>query len=90
VNALSDLVGFRILGRQGELGHVVGLEGFEEASEACTIVVRGGVSDSLVYHVPAIRLVGVSRETRTDRADVDIADFVPTFGDCGTVELRLG
>lgn len=85
---LADLVGYRMLGRQGELGHVVDLEGLEEVPESSTLVVRGGVSDALVYHVPAVRLVSVSHETGTVRADVDVADFVPSFGDRGTVELR--
>lgn len=90
VHRLSDLVGYRLLGRQGELGCVVDLEGHEGMLEGSTIVVRGGVSDALIYHVPAMRLVSVSRETGTVRADVDVADFVPSFGDRGTVELRLG
>ncbi len=90
MNALADLVGFRILGREGELGHIVDYEDLEGAPGAAVLVVRGGVSDSLVYHVPAMRLLSVSRETCTVRTDVDIADFVPRFGEGGTVELRLG
>lgn len=54
-----------------------------------TIVVRGGVSDALEYHVPATRLVSISPVTRTLRVDVDVADFVPSFAEDGTVELRL-
>lgn len=90
VHRLSDLVGYRLLGRQGELGRIVHLEGLEGAPQSSTLVVRGGVSDALVYHVPAVRLMTVSRETGTARADVDVADFLPSFGDRGTVELRLG
>lgn len=90
MDRFSDLVGYRVLGRQGELGRVVDLEGHQGAPESSALVVRGGVSDSLVYHVPAVRLVSVSRKTNTVRADVDVADFVPSFGDGGAVELRLG
>jgi hypothetical protein len=89
VHHLSDLVGYRVLGRQGELGRVVDLEGLEHAPEASMLVVRGGVSGALVYHVPAMRLIGISRESGTVSADVDVADFIPSFGDSGTVELRL-
>jgi hypothetical protein len=83
-----DLVGYRVLGRQGELGRVVDLEDVEEP-EGFALLVRGGVSDALIYHLPAIRLVGISHDTGTVAADVDVADFVPTFGDGGTVDLRL-
>ena len=78
-----------MLGRQRELGRIVDLEDLERAPEGSTLVVRGGVSDALVYRVPAMRLVTISRETCTVRADVHVADFVPSFGDRGTVELRL-
>jgi hypothetical protein len=90
VHRFSDLVGYRVLGRQGELGRVVDAEGLDGAPESSAIVVRGGVSNLLLYHVPATRLVGVSSDTRTVSADVDVADFVPSLADDGTVELRLG
>lgn len=90
VDRLSDLVGYRMLGREGELGRVVEAEWVHGVVGGSTIVVRGGISDALVYHVPASRLVYVSHETGTVRADVDVADFVPSFGDRGTVDLRLG
>lgn len=85
----ADIVGYLVLGRQCELGRVVAFEGLDGAPDTSTIVVRGGVSDSLVYHVPALKLISVSRETATVRADVDVADFLPRFGDGGTVELHL-
>ena len=87
---LSDLVGYRVFGRQGELGLVVQADALEGAVDSTTIVVRGGVSDALRYHVPTTRLVSISPVTRTVRVDVDVADFIPTFGDAGTVELRIG
>lgn len=83
-------VGWRVLGRQGELGVVVEADNLAAPSEDSTIVVRGGVSDALQYHVPATHLVSISPVTRTLRVDVDVADFVPSFGEGGTVELRLG
>jgi len=86
---MTDLVGYRVLGRQGVLGRVVDFEGLDGAPGNSMLVVRGGVSDALVYWLPAMRLIGVSRETTTVSADVDVADFVARFGDDGTVELRL-
>jgi hypothetical protein len=89
VAGFSDLVGYRMLGREGELGRVVDCEEFDGAPETAALVVRGGVSDALLYHIPSMRLIGVSHETRTVSADVDVADFVPSFGEGGIVELRL-
>lgn len=85
-----DLVGYRVIGRHGELGIVVDGEVFRGAGDGPTIVVRGGVSDALLYNVPATRLLSISREARTVTVDVDVADFVPRLGDDGTVELHLG
>ena len=90
MHQLPNLTGWRVLGRQGELGLVTDEDGSAEAPDGSTIVVRGGVSDALRYHVPATRVVSISPVTRTVKVDVDVADFVPSFGDGGTVELRLG
>lgn len=86
----TDLIGYRVLGRQGELGHVADLEGIGEESGRLMLVVRGGVTDSLVFHLPALRLIGISHETATVATDVDVADFIPSFARDGTVELHLG
>lgn len=87
---LPDLLGYRVRGRHGELGIVVDRRGFRGTGDDPTILVRGGVSDALLYHVPATRLRSVSRATRTATIDVDVADFVPRLGDDGSVELHLG
>ena len=84
----SVLVGFRVIGPHGELGRVVECDGRRGAG-ASTIVVRGGVSDSLVYHVPTERLRSVSRDTRVVTVEVDLADFVPRLAKNGTVDLHL-
>lgn len=89
MHQLPNLIGWRVLGRQGELGLVVDAQDPAGAPDSSKIVVRGGVSDALRYHVPATRLVSISPVTRTVRVNVDVADFVPSFGDGGTVELRL-
>jgi hypothetical protein len=86
--AEGPLVGFRALGRQGELGVVVREEpSFEGRSES--IVVQGGASQALTYFVPPARLRTVSPERRTVVLDVDLSEFVPRLHDDGTVELRL-
>jgi len=86
VDQLADLVGFRLLGRFGELGIV---EGRSSLGDDVTLVARGGVSHALVYHVPERSILEVSAERRTVTVDVDVADFVPSLGNDGTVVLEL-
>lgn len=86
---LFDLVGYRVLGRYGELGTVVGIELAPGDIDASALVVRGGVSNALVYLLPSRRIVGVSDENCTVTADADVTDFVPLLSDDGTVVLRL-
>lgn len=86
VDHLADLVGYRLLGRYGELGMV---EGASSPDDDLTLVVRGGVSHALVYHVPGRRIQEVSAARRTVTVDVDVADFVPSLADDGTVVLEL-
>jgi len=86
---LPDLVGYRVLGRYGELGTVVEVERVEGDVDDRALVVRGGVSDALMYHIPSRRVVSVSSEAGTVIAEVDAADFVPRVIDDGTVVLHL-
>ena len=80
------IVGFEALGRHGALGVVVEVE--ELGEEAPVLVVRGGVSKALVYHVPWARVRAVSRTERHVVLDLDLADFDPFLRDDGIVELR--
>jgi hypothetical protein len=69
---------------------VVDIEPGLSETETIGLVVRGGVSEALVYHVPEDRLVRVSAERSTVYTDVDVADFLARLDKGGTVELRLG
>ena len=82
-----DLVGFRAFGRHGELGVVVDVKG-DSAADSQIIVVRGGVSDGLMYFVPDARIRSLSLEHRTVRLDIDLTEFVPRLHRDGTIELR--
>jgi hypothetical protein len=85
----EELVGFRALGRHGDLGVVVDVVPSQTCSdESQLLVVRGGVSDGLVYFVSTARALGISAEHRTVCFDLDLTDFVPRLADDGTVELR--
>lgn len=82
----ADVVGYRALGRQGELGVVVGIEA--EDGRPSELVVRGGISAALTYYVPTAFVRTVSDDRRTIHLDADLSDFVPKLHEDGTVELR--
>lgn len=82
-----ELVGFRALGRHGELGVVVDPETWIDADDG--IAIRGGTSAALLYIVPKQHVRSVQPTTRVVRLDVDLADFVPSLLADGTVELRI-
>jgi hypothetical protein len=87
LDSTANVVGFRVLGRHGELGVVVEPNDVPDASSA--LVVRGGVSSALLYVVPARRIEAVRPDRRTIVLDVDFHDFVPSLRADGIVELRL-
>lgn len=86
-----DLVGYRVLGRHGDLGTVVTVrtDGAENALDAPMLVVRGGSTELLLYHVPFDRLRGIVPEERLAISEVDVTDFEARLRDDGTVELYL-
>jgi hypothetical protein len=77
--------------RHGELGTVVMVEtdGIDSAPDAPTLLVRGGSTKLLLYHLPLDRVTLVSREERLAISNVDVADFGARLTDDGRVELRL-
>ncbi|HLG09420.1 MAG TPA: hypothetical protein VI409_12205 [Gaiellaceae bacterium] len=79
-----------MLGRYGELGTVVDMELAPGELDGPALVVRGGVSEALVYLVPSRRIVSVSTESCTVTVDADVADFIPVLRDDGMIVLRLG
>jgi hypothetical protein len=85
----SALIGYRVDGRHGRLGTVIDAEGEEREAEQSEILVRGGASDALFYHVPSSVVVDVSRERRTVTLDLDVVDFAPRLRDDGSVDLYL-
>jgi len=78
-----------VLGRHGELGTVVDVESAPGEIDGPALVLRGGVSNALVYVLPSRRIVGVSDENCTVTADADVTDFVALLSGDGSVVLRL-
>jgi hypothetical protein len=86
---VSKLVGYSVIGRHGFLGTVVGDDSASGQPAEETIVFRGGISDSLLFHLPATRLRSISPSRRTVTVEVDVGDFVPRPGEAGKVELYI-
>ena len=86
---LADVVGYRVLGRYGTLGVVVDDDRRDDPAEE-TLAFRGGISESLLFRVPAARVRDISAAERTVTVDADLGDFAPRLGRDGTVELDLG
>jgi hypothetical protein len=86
---VSKLVGYSVIGRHGFLGTVVGNDSASGQPAEETIVFRGGISDSLLFHLPTTRLRSISPSRRTVTVGVDVGDFVPRPGEGGTVELYI-
>jgi hypothetical protein len=84
----GDLLGFRAVGRHGALGVVVPSP-HEVGDDSSEIVVRGGVSQALLFFLPPERVRAVSSDDGTVVFDVDLADFVPNLREDGWVELRI-
>lgn len=78
----TDLAGYTVIGRHGYLGTVV--EGGGDP-----IVFRGGISDALLFHVPAAMVATISPGSRSVTLEVDVGDFTPRLGEDGRVELHL-
>ncbi len=85
----AALVGFRVDGRHGRLGTVVPADDRTAADQISELLVRGGASDALTYHVPLSVVAAVSTESRTVMLDLDVVDFTPRLGDDGCVDLYL-
>jgi hypothetical protein len=79
-----DVVGYRVIGRHGPLGVVVGLE---PSDGGALLVVRGGASGALRYCVPSCLLRRRLTSRRMLVIEADVIDFTPRLRDDGSVDL---
>ena len=84
-----DLVGYRVLGRHGELGTVVQAQGIGGSVDSPTLVVRGGSTERLIFYLPLGRVASIFPRRRTVISEVDVTDFAARLNADGTVELHL-
>jgi hypothetical protein len=84
--ALRDVTGWVVAGRHGTIGRVVQAAG-DGAPEGEVLLVQGGTSHVLFFHVPMRLVTRVAPGRRMLSIDADIADFVAHLRDDGSVDL---
>lgn len=80
------LVAWTVTGRHGLLGNVVERERGHSADDA-HLLVRGGTTDVLYYHVPLMLVTSVDAVRQTIVIDADVADFTTHLRPDGSVDL---
>jgi len=92
---LPEFAGWSVSGRNGYLGLVVSeclvdsTEIGPDDQKARQLLVRGGTSDALYFHVPAELITTVARGRCDLRIDADVSDFLPHLRADGSVNLFL-
>lgn len=84
---LPDVAGWTVAGRHGPLGHVVPSDNEDRPSGSTSLIVRGGTSHVLYYHVPVALVTRVALSRRMLQIDADIADFTAHLRPDGSVDL---
>lgn len=86
-----SVLGYSVRGRAGDLGVVVasGMTGLRSTSPPSELLVVGGRSSLLRFHIPMDHVASTSAEESALEVDVDIADFRGELNCDGTVELRV-
>lgn len=82
------VVGFTVRGRNGDLGVVVAAKRELSAAEP-ELLVMGGSSRLLRFHIPESLVRSVSAKARSIETDLDVVDFAARAGDDGVVDLHV-
>lgn len=83
------VLGFEVHAPGGPLGVVV--DDVRDGSEPTpsVLLVRGGVSSALYYHLPAALVSSISPGRRSLSVQVTAGDFTPRLRDDGSVDLYV-
>jgi hypothetical protein len=85
---LEDVAGWTVSGRHGQLGHVVPPEDGDWGTEDHPLLlVRGGISHALFFHVPVELVTTVARGRCDIHIDADISDFTAHLRPDGSIDL---
>jgi hypothetical protein len=80
-------MGWRVSGRHGLLGRVVPSDSDRHPHDRESLLVRGGTSEALYYHVPVALVTRIALKKRLVHVDADIADFTAHLRRDGSVDL---
>lgn len=84
---VSEVAGWTVAGRHGTLGEVVDSGAGNFGVDETQLVVRGGTSQALFFHIPVELVTTVARSRSWLRVDADVADFAPHLRADGSVDL---
>ena len=84
---LPDVSGWTVTGRHGPLGRVVPQASAGRATESQSLLVRGGKTHVLYFHVPVALVTHVMQRARIVQVDADIADFSAHLRQDGSIDL---
>lgn len=83
------MVGFEVVGRHGSLGVVDAVSDRPAADGTADLIVLGGISSLLRFHVPIRCVRVVSLTALALQIEADVADFVPHSSRDGAIDLFL-
>lgn len=81
------VTGWTVSGRHGRLGRVVDSDDCDRSTDSEHLLVRGGTTDVLYYHIPLKLVRQVAMTRRSIRIDADISDFTAHLRADGSVDL---
>jgi hypothetical protein len=87
---LPDLAGWSVSGRNGHMGIVVSDEAYEARPadlEARRLLVCGGTTHALYFHVPIELITTVAQGRCALKIDADVSDFMAHLRPDGSVDL---
>lgn len=85
--SVPEVSGWTVDGRHGTLGHVVSSQGDERLRDAHDLLVRGGTTHILYFHVPMTMVHRIAADSRVLEIDADISDFAAHLRPDGSIDL---
>lgn len=89
LSSAEQLLGFEVVTAFGSLGVVVEPGTRVPAAAVDSMLVQGGVSRSLFYHVPLAAITSVSHSRAVVTVEIDGSDFSPRLREDGSVDLHV-
>lgn len=85
-----SLIGFEAIARDGRLGTVVEARRSGRHTPPDHLIVCGGMTELLYYHVPTHAIMAISPTRQAIAIALDARDFYPRLCQDGSVDLFIG